>query len=512
MSPNARAALAAGRRPVVVCLLRLRGGTVYAFGTEAIEIPRRGIDTAPIQVSPGLIVDDVESAIDPFGLSGETALTQAQVSVVLPSSLAAAQGDWRYVGAASAELARVWPGDAWEDRESMLAGTRLSGITLGGAGEPSTFTIEAALAQTSAAIGDATRTLGADFPAPLDTSGADLTTLEGVEYPAVHGAPYRAQGFKIGEIGGDNYDRVVIAGHDWPDATNIYAYADGVVLGATFPVLTATGPSGTYAYIRSNTGAFDSSVGAITVSPLWGGVPKRNNSGPALRLGDLLELWLSVSGLAVDWARTLPALDYLRAWSGGVYLDAAVPAIDAIRDHIVTVAPLIEMQSSAGVWFFYADLDAPQVRGTLTEGQELLGPAGGVRLTEIEDVRNSVTVLYAKDEFTGEFSNSLVVDADADAAAYVSEQLYGELVDDAIESLSIADAVTARRAGRARIHRRAMQRRIITYLVSDWAYVEVGEVYRVVAPSSSVDRNAVVTNIRGVVGRVVTLTVLDGPL
>ena len=105
-----------------------------------------------------------------------------------------------------------------------------------------------------------------------------------------------------------------------------------------------------------------------------------------------------------------------------------------------------------------------------------------------------------------------MVDADADAAAYVSEQLYGELVDDAIESLSIADAVTARRAGRARIHRRAMQRRIITYLVSDWAYVEVGEVYRVVAPSSSVDRNAVVTNIRGVVGRVVTLTVLDGPL
>ena len=85
-------------------------------------------------------------------------------------------------------------------------------------------------------------------------------------------------------------------------------------------------------------------------------------------------------------------------------------------------------------------------------------------------------------------------------------------MDDAIESLSIADAVTARRAGRARIHRRATQRRVVQWLVSDWAGVEVGEVYRVVAPTYSIDRNAVVTSIRGVVGRVVTFTILDGPL
>ena len=134
-------------------------------------------------------------------------------------------------------------------------------------GEPSAFTIEAALVQTSASIGDATRTIGADFPAPIDTSGADLTTLEGVEYPSVHGAPYRSQGFKIGEIGGDNYDRVVIAGHDWPVLTNIYAYADGVLIDSTTGMSTATTSSSItqiYAAVEINSAGGTSSPAQAT--------------------------------------------------------------------------------------------------------------------------------------------------------------------------------------------------------------------------------------------------------
>jgi hypothetical protein len=512
VSPAAIAALAAGRRPVVVCLLRLRGGTVYAWGTEAIRIARRGIDTAAIQVLPGLVVDDVESVIDPFGLEGETALTQAQVSVVLSSSLAADQGDWRYLGAATAELARVWPGDVWEDRTSMLAGTRLSGVTLGVAGAPSAFTLEAARPQTSAALGDATRTLGADFPTPLDTTAAALTSLEGVEYPAVYGAPYRSSGFKIGQIGGDGYDRVVIAGHAWADLSNVPVYEDGVILAATYAVLTATTSSGTYAYIRSNAGAFSASTGAITIHPRWGGIPDRMGAGAALTFATILELWLSLSGLTVNWGRMRPALDRLRSWTGGVYFDAETPALDAVRDHIVSVAPLVEMQSADGIWFYLADFIGRAVRGTLTEGQELIGAAGVVSLTEIEDLRNSVTVRYAYDEFLGEFTASTLVDADTDAAAYVSRQLYGELVSEVIESAAVADAVTARRVGRALLHRRAYQRRVMSWLVSDSSDIDVGEAYRMVAPSYAIDRTAIVTGIRGVAGRIVTFTVLDGPL
>ena len=512
MTPNQKAALSEGRGPLVVLLLRLRGGTVYAVGTESATITQRGVDTAPIQVAPGLVIDDVEAAIDPFGLAGETALTQARVTLTLPDSLTGAQGDYRQVGAASAELARLWPGDAWQDRSPMLMGTRISGVVLGVGGEPSTFTLEAARAQTSAVIGDAARTIGADFPAPVDVLGNALTGLDGVEYPQVHGSPYSSQGFKIGQIGADGYDRVIIAGHAWAAAGNVEAFADATSVG-TFAVQAGSASSGAYAYIRSNVAkTFDTSAGAITIRPVYGGIAGRNGTDAARSLGDLLELWLDLSGLAVDCPRTQPAIDCLRSWPGGVYFDAETAAVGAIRDHIVSVAPLVEMQSASGVWFFYADMESPQVRGTLTEGQELIGRVGGVGLAEIEDIRNSVVVRYSFDEFTGEFVSSLAVDADNDAAAYVSAQLYGTLAADPIESSAIGDASTARRVGRSLIQRRAVQRRSTSWLVSDWAEVEPGEVYRVVVPSLGIDRNAVATVISGVVSRVVTLVVLDGAL
>lgn len=509
MRPAAAAALAQGRGPIVVCLLRMRGGTEHAFGTEAAEITRRAGPS--IQVSPGLVIDEMESTIDPFALSGETALTQAQVSVVLPDSLAAMQGDWRYVGAASAEVARVWPGEAWEDRESMLAGTRLSGVTIGVAGAPSTFTVEAAQAKTSAMLGDPGRTIGADFPTPLDQTSADLTSLDGVEYPMVWGKPYRAQAFKIGEIAGDGYDRLVVGHEEWA-GTTVVVYEDGVA-GTSYTVYSDASASGNYAYIRANpANVFGAANGAFTVSPGFGASPAANGTSAALTMGDLLEVWLKASGLTVDWPRTRPAIQRLRTWGMGVYLDRATPAIQAIRDHIVSVAPLIELQSADGVWFYYADMSTPTIRGVLTEGQELIGAVGGVSLTELEDVVNSVTVRYALDEATGEYTGAETVDADTDAAAYVSAQLYGTLAAEAIDTTSVQDASTARRVGRALIQRRAYQRRRMTWLVSDYADIQAGEVYRVEAPTFGISRNAVVTTVRGVVGRLVTFTVLDGPL
>ncbi len=505
MTPNARAALLAGRGPIVVCLLRLPGGTEYAFGTEAAQVTRR--TAGALQVSPGLVVDDVESVIDPFALEGETALTQAQVSVVLPESLASAQGDWRYIGAASAELARLWPGDAWEDRESMLAGTQLSGVTLGVAGAPSTFTLEAAQPKTSAMLGDPSRTMGVTFPTPTDQSAQALTVLDGVEFPQVYGAPYRSQAVKVGEIGGDGYDRLVIGHEPWQGVTAVTVYEDGVSVG-TYAVVNST-----YAYVRSNPAAvFDANNGSFTIAPASGGSPGLAGTSPALTAGDLLELWLTRSGLTIDWPRTRPAIQRLKSWPMGVYLDSATPAIQAVRDYIVSVCPLIELQSADGMWFYYADLSTPTVRGRLTEGQELVGPASGVQLTELEDVINAVTVRYAYDEATGEYTASQTVDADTDAAAAVSQQLYGVRAADTIEAVSITDAATARRVGRSLIHRRAYQRRRMVWLLSDYANVQAGEVYRMVAPSFGIDRDAVVTAIHGVVGRTVTLTVLDGPL
>lgn len=493
-------------------MLRLRGGTTYAIGTESCEVTQRGIDTAPIQVAPGLQVDGLDVEIDPFALSGETSLTQAQVSFVLPDSLIAAAGDYRQIGAATAELSRVWPGEDWQDRVSLLVGTRLAGVTLGLAGEPSTLTLEAARAATSAMIGDATRTIGADFPAPLDTSGDDLSSLEGVQYPAVHGAPYTSQGFKVGEVGGDGYDRVVIAGHHFADTGTVEAFSDGASLG-TFTVYNSTVGTHKYAYIRSSTvGVFDSTSGAITVKPARGGIAGINGTSAAKSLGDLAEYWLSLSGLTVDWARTRQALAYLQSWQGGVYLDSATPAIDAVRDYVIAVAPVIELQSAAGLWLYVADLDIAPTRGTLTAGQELIGRVGGVKLSELEQVRNTVTVRYALDEYTGEFTGAETVNADNESSAYVSTQLYGELAHETVDAPMVGDAGNARRVGRAIIRRRATQRRTISYVVADWVDLDVGEVYTVVDEAMAIDRRAVVVAIAGVVSRVASFTVLDSAL
>lgn len=510
MRATKRTALLDGRGPLVVCALRLRGGTTYVFGTEAAEITARIGPT--LQVSPGLVIDAMESTIDPFGLSGQTALTQCQVSVVLPESLATLQGDFRYIGAATAEVARLWPGDVWEDRETMLAGTRLSGITIGIGSAPTTFTLEAAQPRTSAALGDASRTMDKDFANPTDQSGTALTDLAGVEYPQVWGAPYRSQAFKIGEIGGDSYDRLVIAGHHFADTSGVEVFEDGVSIG-TFTVYNGTASSGPYAYVRAAaSNVFDANSGAFTIAPVQGGIAARNGTNAAMTLGDLLELWLDASGMAVDWARCRPAIQRLRLWRGGVYMDAETPAVQAIRDHLVSIAPLVELQSADGLWLYYADFDTPTVRGTLAEGQELVGPIGGVSLSEIEDIVNAVTVRYALDEASGEFTATERVDGDTDAAAYVSAQLFGEIAADPIDAPQVKDSATARRVGRALIHRRAYQRRSMTWLVSDTADVEVGEVYALSAPTFGLSRNAVVVSILGVVARQVTFTVLDKPL
>ena len=512
MTSAAAAAIAEGRGPIVVMMLRLRGGTSYAIGTESAEITQRGIDTSPIQVSPGLQVDGLDVEVDPFALAGETALTQAQVSFTLPDSLIEAAGDYRQIGAASAELARVWPGEAWQDRVSLLVGTRLAGVTLGLAGEPSTLTLEAARAATSAMIGDATRTIGADFPAPLDTSGNDLSSLDGVQYPAVHGTPYTSQGFKVGEVGADGYDRVVIAGHHFADTGTVEAFSDGASLG-TFTVYNSTVGTQKYAYIRSNTvSVFDSSSGAITVKPARGGIAGINGTSAAKSLGDLAEYWLSISGLTVDWARSRKALAYLQSWPGGVYLDAATPAIEAVRDYVIAVAPIIELQSSDGLWLYVADMDIAPYRGTLTAGQELVGRVGGVKLSELEQVRNTVTVRYALDEYTGEFTGAETVNEDGESSAYVSTQLYGVLAHETVEAPMAGDAGTARRIGRGIIRRRATQRRTVSYVVADWVDLSVGEVYTIADSSLSIERRAVVVAIAGVVARVASFTVLDSAM
>ena len=506
MTPNQQGALAEGRPPLMVLMLRLRGGSVYAIGTESAQVEG---DDGPIRVAPGLVVDNIERSVDPFALAGETALTQARVTITLTDSLVSLAGDYRAVGAASAELAMLWPGDTWAMRSPLLMGTRLSGVTLGAAGQPTTFTLEAAQAPTSAVIGDAARTVGDDFPAPIDNAGIELSTLEGVQYPTVHGKPYSSAGVKIGEIGGDGYDRVVIAGHVWTGVGNVEAFNDAVSLG-TFAVQAATATSGAYAYIRSATAEqLDNDAGAITIRPIYGGAAGIGGTSPALSLGDLLELWLTTSDLAVDWARCRPAIEALRSWPAGVYLDAETSAIDAVRDHIVSIAPLVEMQSAAGVWFYWADLETATPRGTLTEGQELVSAVGGVSLSEIEEVRNSVVVRYAYDEFAGEYTGSLTVDATNDAAAYLSQQLYGTLSAAPIETVAIADATTARRVGRSLIQRRAFQRRSVSWLVSDYAEVEVGEVYTLAISSQSIAENAVATIVSGTVARVVTFTVLE---
>ena len=508
-TPSAEAALTTGARRIMLCTVELPDGRFLRVATEPIEVATAANNTGePYAYDPWLsgITEFVEE-VDVFNLEGTGALTQARIELVTPGVvLAELQAEWAHLSASTVEIAYIWPGEVWEDRVVLLAGTTQS-LEMGVEGEAVTFSVEASPPATSATIGDDTRDLGDDWPAPLlDSLGATMTDLAGKKGVYVYGVVNSIPGYKIGIVAGSN--RLVLANHHLVRTGGTYqveVYQDGTSVGL-FTVTNGTTAGGDpYAYTTHAT-EFQADDGAYTWKSTYGGLPAANGADrPALTAEGVVRRLLADSGLAIDWRRSEAALQRLRSWSLGIYIDQEAPAISVLRDRILKHLPVVELTSGTGLWLAWAEPHIAPIEGHLTVGQEILGRVGRMTTTDLDAVRNTFTINYDRELSSGDYRGSVTVDADTNTLCYLSKQLLqsarrgdtGVRADEPIDCDACQDEATARRIGNARASRLALPRRIVEYeLAADAYWLGGASVVMVTDPGFGLSKTrAVVTSI-----------------
>lgn len=507
-SAIADAAVVNGVPPVVLCTLTLPDGRAIRVATRPVEVDPSFLGRdGPYAYHPFLAgVSDFEEELDYFAMAGSAALSQATVDIVTDEDLAALQGDWYAVTAGTMELALFWEGMAWEERVVILGGARIQNIEFGVLGQVTSFSVEAGPVPTSANVGDDTRDLGVDWPDPLlDNGGIDeMSSVVGSKYQWVYGDPESVLSYKVGNVGGNN--RCVIAGHkfartgasyqirvtEYDDDGNVVITANYTVSNGTTPVL-----GDPYAYVESAT-EFASGVskGAYTYSAVYGGIASAIDvTAPALGAREILRRLLVDTGLPIDWRRMEPALASLGGWRIGFYADKECSAIDTIRD-LLTVLPLLEVNSGSGLWFAFSAPDLAPIEAHLILGQELLGRTTRMATTDLEQVVNSFTLNYWRSAATLQFEQSVSLGAEGSALCALSQQLYGVREADVQEAVCIWDEPTALRVLHHKATRFALPRRVLEYQASpDLYWLEAGMVILLTDPDYGIDAHRGVVSV-----------------
>jgi hypothetical protein len=512
-------AIRGGALPVFLLTMELPSGERIRVANRAVSVA--GAADGPYHYQPLLSgIDEFVEELDVFSLEGTFALTQAAVSIATTVDLAAKQGDWEHVSAATAELALWWDGMKWKDRRIILEGGTLQGIEFGRVGEETSITIESSPPVTSASVGTVAR-LAEDWPPGLvDNVGDSMSDLDGREYVYVFGEPRSIPAYKVGNVAGSN--RLVLCGHRLPNLSPVTATEDGLSI-VTITPANGRAATGDYAYLDSATpGVFAAAAGAYTWSALGiGGIARADDfSRPCTNAGHILRRLLRDSGLRVDWRRCRPALDLLAEWPIGFYTDTESPAIDIIRDMLVPYLPIIEVSGGEGVYFVYSQPHRQPVEGHLILGQQLVGRMGGMTLSDPDEIRNAFTINYFRDEFNDKYTQSAVLDDTNSALCMLSRQALrrerigdtGVRADDPIDCPVVWDNATALRVLLVRASRRCIQRRILTYQVAPDAYwIDVGAVYLITDPEVGVtQRRAVLTAVnRSMAPFVATFELVD---
>jgi hypothetical protein len=508
---SAETAIRRGDPPVWLCTLRLPDGRYIRTATAAIKVATATHADGPYQYDPLLLgVEEFDEEIDVFAVTGAAMLTQARVEMTTTTDLVDLQADWHAVTAATVELAIIWPGQTWASRIVLLAGGLLQEVEFGLAGEPTRFTVEAAAPETSDVVGDSERDLGADFPGAVDVGGTAMTALDGVQYQIVLGDPESVPAYKVGDNGGAT-NLLILAGHAFPDLGSVEVFEDGSSIGNFTPIVQTSGPSGAYTYVESAV-AFDAADGAYTYSASRGGIASGiDASRPALGAGEVLRRLLTDSGLDVDWRRTERAIRLLNGWRVGLFLDEEAVAIDVIHDQLMPWLPIVELSSGDGLWYFYADVHHAPIETDLVVGQQLLGGVGGMRTSDLSEIRNQFSLLYNPLEFFGRYQGSVALGDSRSEICALSQQLYGVRADDQLECPIAWDSATARRILNARASRLALPRRIRTYYASPQLYwLGAGSVVRLTDAEFGVSGDrAVVTSRRLVGDPTITLEMVD---
>jgi hypothetical protein len=236
----------------------------------------------------------------------------------------------------------------------------------------------------------------------------------------------------------------------------------------TSPILgNGTDPDGNpVSWVEVSTSQLLSSSEPYTCDLTTGGVASvRDSSRAAVGLGEVLEWLLVNSGVKADILAQSRTTRLLAGWEGGVYLDRYADLIDVVRQRLLPFLPLVERTSARGMFYQFADPRIAPLEFSLTLGQELVAPVGGISLTDIDAVRNSFYLEYGYMHSTGSYAGRLSLGASDLECCRYSQQEFGEVADKPLRCSITWDQATARRILQSRAERLSLPRRGVTYTV-----------------------------------------------
>jgi hypothetical protein len=477
--------VAEGRLPILIVTLACPGFTVRS-AERPVSIEYDDLD-AIYQYDGTLIrCDGFEPEVDVFGLE-RAEISRARIALTLPEDLTPASLEMtrHYLTASKVEVAQVWSGQDWKDRRIWIGGGTVNNLKLGVSGQPIEFVAEAIPQVAGAIIGDPTR----DMAAVGQQIG--YTSISGKPFPVVIGRCYRLPGYKTNNEAGSGLENgIIIAGHHFAVTTTPDVYEDGdstpYAPAGTLTVENDEDTEGDPMCGISSDNAADFAVsdGAFTFDAPYGGIQASRDTGAkkaAVGADGVLTYILTESLVAVDWRRMQAALERLSTWEIGVYVDKPTEGLKLIRERILPALPLIEEQSSEGLWYRYVDVANDPSELDLILGNNLVGRITDLeQVTDPDDIRNTVTVYYFYDHGLGEYLESVTVDSSNNVLCAISEGLFGTRADSPIKCNITWDAPTAERIAHHRMNRLSLHRFAVTYVIDASLYwLEEGTIVRV---------------------------------
>ncbi|NBV61920.1 MAG: hypothetical protein EBR73_12745 [Rhodobacteraceae bacterium] len=488
------------------------GGALRRFSTASLDIVAADEPGGAISVEGALAVPILRKQAPAYGAAPEA---RTAALTILPTD---APGAWLAQGhrleGQPVEVALWREGDDWSQRRVQLRGTTTS-AKWGAAGEPIDLDIEESVDQDRAVL-----------PAPgmavSATTWPDAATAaEGLAYPVVIGQP---------GIGGAQatpalYVESILAG----GARDLLLVAGHPVQAASVTVYDDSGASESLAVEHVSDGAGQrvavvdlAGATTIAVDPegtyrcAWvSGAGWVGADGSALRgAGDVAAMMLAASTLPVDTGAALAARERLNQYLIDAVIDAPISPSAWLASAVLPVVPAAMVAGVSG-WSLRPLPVAPQLGdavATLRIGTGIT--RDGQAVAEGYDaIANALSLRYAPDaeaEPTAEVKLAAAIEGGAHAtqAAARSLAMWG-LRELSTESIAIHDPATALRVLRWWSVVRGQPQIRLRYLVgTEWAWVEPGDVLRVVDADLSLDCAVILDAVEWLEGGLLALEVI----
>lgn len=461
-------AVAQNDGPVVLVTLTCPGFTVRA-ASRPVEIRDPAGDGPYLYDALVTTFQPIDREIDLFALEAGD-INSARIGLVLPGSLSGigAEMDGHHLAASRCEVALIWPGQVWAQRDVIIGRGNVSGLSLGIGDEETGFVTEALPPATGALIGGR---LISDDSLPDQF----FTRLDGRYWPVIIGRVYGVPAYKLGaEAAGTS--TLGICGHAIADTSSVPSYYEGDEQPKTAftPAGTVTFVSGTsYSYLLSDSTAdFATGTDSWTVDlPLGGIASVQDPRAAALGVDGVVARILADSGEVIDFDRMRRCYELLRGREIGVYVDKPTPALTILRDRVMPFLPLIEEVGQGGLWLRYTDIASQPAEIELVEGVHLIGRRGAMRqVSDPDDLCNSFTIEYAYDHAVGAYASSVTVDKTNHPLCRISEQLYGKRPAATLQCPITWDKATAAWMVWTRANRLALPRFATTWVADPSLY------------------------------------------